>query len=47
LESPATIFADARHKVMVTLSKSRIEALSDGVFSIAMTLLVMKLVARL
>jgi uncharacterized membrane protein len=28
---------------MVTLSKSRIEALSDGVFSIAMTLLVLKL----
>lgn len=30
-------------KVMVTLSKSRIEALSDGVFSIAITLLVLKL----
>jgi uncharacterized membrane protein len=28
---------------MVTLSKSRIEALSDGVFSIALTLLVLKL----
>jgi uncharacterized membrane protein len=28
---------------MVTLSKSRIEALSDGVFAIAMTLLVLKL----
>jgi len=28
---------------MVTLTKSRIEALSDGVFSIAMTLLVLKL----
>ncbi len=28
---------------MVTLSKSRIEALSDGVFSISMTLLVLKL----
>jgi uncharacterized membrane protein len=28
---------------MVTLSKSRVEALSDGVFSIAMTLLVLKL----
>jgi uncharacterized membrane protein len=28
---------------MVTLSKSRIEALSDGVFSIAMMLLVLKL----
>jgi uncharacterized membrane protein len=28
---------------MVTLSKTRIEALSDGVFSIAMTLLVLKL----
>ena len=27
---------------MVTLSKSRIEALSDGVFAIAMTLLVLK-----
>jgi len=34
---------DAGAKVMVTLSKSRIEALSDGVFSIAMTLLVLKL----
>src|SRR5271165_4463609 len=41
--SPATIFDDRRSKVMVTLSKSRIEALSDGVFSIAMTLLVLKL----
>jgi uncharacterized membrane protein len=28
---------------MVTLSKSRIEALSDGVFAIALTLLVLKL----
>src|SRR5580700_7645140 len=43
LESPVTIFDDIRKKVMVTLSKSRIEALSDGVVAIAITLLVLEL----